>query len=91
MTARSPRRWPAFYFQARRRFFLKNYGPLRAALVDAAFLVAFSSWRARRWATGRPDPDPPHLLADSIRHSVFVAGFSIDEVQPPSPEGSPSP
>ena len=91
VTATSPRRWPAFYFQARRRFFLKNYGPVRAALVDAAFLVAFSSWRARRWATGCPDPDPPHLLADSIRHSVFVAGFSVDDVQPPTPEGGPRP
>lgn len=91
VTARSPTRWPAFYFQARRRFFLKNYGPVRAALVDAAFLAGFSTWRARRWVTGRLDPDPPHLLGDSFRHSVFVAGFSVDEVEPPSPGLPPVP
>lgn len=91
VTASSPRRWPAFYFQARRRFFLKNYGPFRAALTDAAFLAGLSAWRARRWIQRLPDADPPQFLADSFRHSVFVAGFSVDVVEPPTPEGRPRP
>jgi len=89
VTATSARRWPAFYFQARRRFLLKSYGPFRAALTDAAFLAGFSTWRARRWVLRLPDVDPPHLLSDSLRHSVFVAGFSVDEVHPPVPPEPP--
>jgi GT2 family glycosyltransferase len=74
---------PRYYFEARRRFLLKSYGPGRAALLDAAFPPASASWRVRRRLQGKPDTDPPHLLADSFRHSVFRAGFAIRKVAPP--------
>ena len=34
---------PHYWFQARRRFFLKNYGGLYTALADAAFLLGFAT------------------------------------------------
>ena len=80
---REVRRRPAYWFQARRRFFLKNYGPMYAALSDAAFIAGFASWRLRRRLQRKPDTDPPHMLADALRHSVFRAGFSVDEVEKP--------
>jgi hypothetical protein len=86
------RRRPPYWFQARRRFWLKNHGPLYAALVDAAFILGFASWRLRRRIQGAPDPDPPHMLADFVRHSVFVAGFRVEDVLAPEmqPTAAPS-
>jgi GT2 family glycosyltransferase len=77
------KRRPAYWFQARRRFFLKHDGPLRAALIDAAYLTGFALWRARRRLQRRPDSDPPHMLWDAIRHSVFGAGFRVEDVENP--------
>ena len=41
-------RRPAYWFEARRRYFLKNYGELYTAMVDAAFLLGHAIWRLRR-------------------------------------------
>ena len=80
---KTQRRRPEYWFQARRRFFLKNYGALYAALVDAAFLSGFALWRLRRCIQRKPDIDPPHMLVDALRHSVFVAGFRVRAVHNP--------
>jgi N-acetylglucosaminyl-diphospho-decaprenol L-rhamnosyltransferase len=80
----SPKRLPAYWFQARRRFFLKNHGPLYTALADAAFLAGFALWRVRRLIQGKPDTDPSHMLIDSLRHSVFMTGFTVREVENPA-------
>ena len=37
--------------------------------------MGFATWRLRRRLQRKPDTDPPHMLIDSIRHSVFFAGF----------------
>lgn len=79
------RRRPAFWFQARRRFLLKSHGPAYAALADAAYLLGFASWRLRRRLQRKPDTDPPHMLGDAFRHSVFGAGFALQVVEPPAP------
>ncbi len=79
-----PKRRPAYWFQARRRFFLKNHGAAYTALADAAFLAGFAAWRLRRRLQGKPDLDPDHFLADSFRHSVFRTGFAVREVENPA-------
>lgn len=78
------KRRPEYWFQARRRFFLKNHGALYAALVDAAFLSGLALWRLRQRVQGKPDTDPPHMLIDSLRHSVFMTGFKVREVENPA-------
>lgn len=78
------KRLPTYLFQARRRFFLKNHGPLLTALADAAFLSGFALWRLRRRVQRRPDPDPEHMLWDAARHSVFATGFEVSEVENPA-------
>ena len=78
------KRRPAYWFQARRRFFLKNYGGLYTALVDAAFLVGFATWRLRRWIERKPDTDPAQMLGDAFRNSVFMTGFKVLEVENPA-------
>jgi GT2 family glycosyltransferase len=78
------RRHPPYWFEARRRYFLKNHGAWYTALVDAAFILGFAAWRLRRRIQRKPDTDPPHLLIDSIRHSVFWAGFKVPVVENPA-------
>jgi len=84
IVANSPKRRPQYWFQARRRFFLKNHGALYTALADAAFLFGFALWRLRRRIQTKPDTDPPHMLADSLRNSVFVTGFRLRNVENPA-------
>lgn len=83
-TGRPQKRRPRYWFQARRRYYLKNHGPWYAALVDAAYILGLASWRLRRRIQRKPDTDPPHLLMDTIRHSVFCAGFAIPVAENPA-------
>ncbi|TWT44056.1 N-acetylglucosaminyl-diphospho-decaprenol L-rhamnosyltransferase [Phycisphaerae bacterium RAS1] len=79
-----PKRVPPYYHLARRRFFLKSYGRLHAALVDAAFILGFATWRLRRLIQRKPDNDPPKLLWDSLVYSVFCTGFDVRDVPNPA-------
>ena len=91
MVARTAKRRPEYWFQARRRYFLKNHGPFYAALVDAAFLFGFSLFRLRRRLQRKPDTDPAHMLADSFRNSVFRTGFELRAVENPALRSKSSP
>lgn len=82
------RRKPAYWFEARRRYYLKNYGAIYSSLVDAAFLAGFAAWRLRRIIQRKPDPDPEHMLMDSLRHSVFFKGFKVRDVENPAMPGN---
>jgi GT2 family glycosyltransferase len=83
---KTPKRLPPYLFDARRRYFLKNHSPFYAALIDACMILGLSLWRLRVLLTGKEDTTAPHLLGDSIRHSVFVKGFKITDVKLPTPE-----
>lgn len=83
-STRPRKRRPSYWFEARRRFYLKNYGPLYTALSDAAFIVGFSLYRIRRVIQRKPDGDPPSFWWDFIRHSVFVAGPRLNVVRNPA-------
>jgi hypothetical protein len=78
------KRRPRYWFQARRRFWLKNYGAGHAALADGAFIIGYALWRVRRFIQRKPDNDPPHFLRDFIRNSVFVTGFKMRPVENPA-------
>jgi GT2 family glycosyltransferase len=80
---RVQKRLPSYWFEARRRYFLKNCGKLHTALADVAFLCGFACWRLRRRIQRKPDVDPPRMLADSFRHSVFCSGFQLRNVKNP--------
>jgi GT2 family glycosyltransferase len=78
------RRLPTYWYQARHRFFTKNYGALYTALADAAFISGYAVWCLRRRLQRKPDTDPPHMLIDSIRHSIFCAGPKVRAVENPA-------
>lgn len=78
------KRRPRYWYQARTRFFVKNYGALYAAVADLAFLSGFALWRIRRRLQRRPDTDPQHMLLDTVLNSVFVNGFRVQDVENPA-------
>ena len=81
---RKPKRLPAYMLDARRRYFLKNQGPIYAAMIDGCTILGLLLWRLRVLLTGKEDDTPPHLLWDSVRHSVFVKGFRLQDVPNPT-------
>ncbi len=82
-TTKPGRRAP-YWYQARRRYFVKNYGAMYTALVDVAFISGYAIWRLRRQIQRKPDNDPPYMLIDSIRHSIFLTGPKVKVVENPA-------
>ncbi|SRR5579883_977719 len=74
---RPPKRLPTYWFDSRRRYFLKNHGWLYTALADAAWISGFTLWRWRRVLQRKPDHDPPKAWSDFLLNSVFVRGGQI--------------
>jgi len=71
------RRYPSYWFDSRRRFFLKNRGKLPAVLADLAFLVGYSTFRARSVIQRKDHQEPPYFWRDFVRNSTFVKGFEV--------------
>lgn len=71
-TRRSPQRMPTYWFESRRRYFLKFHGAIYLAIADLLWMIGFALWRLRRWLLQKPDSDPPHFLWDFFRHSIWV-------------------
>jgi len=83
------KRRPRYWYQARTRFFVKNYGAIYAALADLAFLSGFAIWRVRRRLQRKPDPDPRHTMLDTILNSVVFSGRRPRAVENPALRGVP--
>lgn len=67
-------RVPRYWFESRRRYFVKNHGRAYAVLADLAWAVTHLTWRARRRIAARANDDPPALMSDFLRHSAIVVG-----------------
>ena len=50
---KNTRRFPPYYFEARRRFFLKNFGGFYAAMADIGQIVGLALWRVRASSYGQ--------------------------------------
>lgn len=74
-----PKRLPTYWFDSRRRYFIKNYGFLYTALTDVCWASGFAAWRVRRAVQGKPDRDPPNYLKDFLLNSVFFKGGEIEK------------
>ena len=71
------KRRPRYWFESRRRYFVKNHGRVYALLADAAYAVGLALWRVRRAVQRKPDNDPPRFLFDFVRHSTLAQGFKV--------------
>lgn len=85
---RKPSRRPQYWFDSRRRYFLKNRGRASAAAADALFLAGFAAWRVRRSIQGQEDRDPPRFLGDFWKNSVFMRGFELASPRAPVRDSS---
>jgi N-acetylglucosaminyl-diphospho-decaprenol L-rhamnosyltransferase len=64
-----PSRRPVYWFESRRRYYLKHKGAVYAVLADLAWLAGHLIWRTRLLIEGGHGNAPPHLLQDFIRHA----------------------
>jgi hypothetical protein len=64
---------PAYWFDSRRYYFLKQGGAGELALANLGWLTGFGLWRLRRRIQGKPDHDPQNMLVDFIRHTLGSA------------------
>jgi hypothetical protein len=78
VTAKSEtlRRLPAYWYESRRRFFVKNHGRAYAILVDLGWMVASCLGRLRSWLQRKPESRPLHELSDFWRHSALWRGVA---------------
>lgn len=65
-------RRPTYWFESRRRYWLKHHGRAYAMAVDLAWLAGHLVWRARRALMRRAHATPPHFLRDFLANSVWV-------------------
>jgi len=75
------KRRPQYWFESRRRYFMKNYGAFVTILADAGFLVGFATWQLRNLFQRKPHSFPPYFWWDTFRNSVFIKGFGIKPVK----------
>ncbi len=78
-TKKPAKRLPTYWFDSRRRYFIKNYGLVYTALTDVSWASGFAAWRVRRVLQGKPDGDPPKFLRDFVLNSVFFKGGKIEK------------
>lgn len=68
------RRMPSYWFESRRRYFVKNHGRAYAIVADIVWMCAHMMWRLGRCAQMLPFRDSPALLRDFMRHSALFKG-----------------
>ena len=76
-----PKRRGAYWFEARRRYWLKHHGRSGAVWADLAQLAGVAL--SRLW---RPRLHPDRFLRDCWQQSVFRRGFELPQVQNPALE-----
>jgi GT2 family glycosyltransferase/serine acetyltransferase len=77
-----PRRLPSYWFDSRRRYFLKNHSAAHALLADSAFLAGRGLRRLRLLVAPKATrPDPPHMVRDYLKNNVLMRGVKLAPVQ----------
>jgi GT2 family glycosyltransferase len=66
-----PPRTPKYWFESRRRYFVKNHGKSYAFLADIIWVLGYLLWIVRRLIQRKPNLDPPYLLRDFIVNNFF--------------------
>lgn len=70
------KRRPPYWFESRRRFWVKNYGRFYAAVTDLAWALAYATQYLRRTLQRQPLTEPPHFMRDVLRNSaLFRSGI----------------
>jgi len=82
------KRRPQYWFDSRRRFWVKNHGRLYAAVTDVVWALAFSTWKLRNLIQRKPAEYPPHFFRDLMCNSaLFHRGLPTSTAATPNPDG----
>lgn len=65
-------RTPKYWFDSRRRYFIKNHSRAYAVLADLVWICSHAICQVRHALSGRRDPKPPHLLRDFVQSSALL-------------------
>lgn len=73
------KRRPKYWFDSRRRYFLKNYGAGTLALADLGHMLGSLGLyiRAKLTEPSRLHNRPPHYLRDFFNNSFLIRGFKV--------------
>jgi hypothetical protein len=78
---RTVNRRPQYWFDSRRRYFVKNHGWLYAALTDLVWSLSFLTLKLRSKIQRKPIEHPPFYLRDFLRNSaMFHTDMPINAV-----------
>ena len=78
------KRRPGYWFQARRRDWLKHHGFAGALAADAAHAAGLLVRKGRRLVTRKPTGLPDRFLRDFAGHSAWVRGAKANVVENPA-------
>ncbi len=76
MSNESQKRRPVYWFDSRRRYFLKNHGRITLILADTVFIFGSIMRKVRLRLQRKYAQDPPYFLKDFIRNSFIYKGFN---------------
>ena len=65
------RRMPHYWFESRRRYFLKNRGRLVCLVADLAWVGGNALWNLRRFLTRAPRREPLGFWSDFVRFNLL--------------------
>lgn len=65
-------RRPVYWFESRRRYWIKHHGWLYAATTDLVWMLAFCTWKLRKALQRQTDGSPPHYLRDFLHNSALL-------------------
>lgn len=65
------KRFPSYWFESRRRYFIASYGTARAMAADIVAMLAHAVGHLKRIAQGRTNRGVPHFLRDLACHSAL--------------------
>ncbi|TWU56876.1 N-acetylglucosaminyl-diphospho-decaprenol L-rhamnosyltransferase [Rubripirellula tenax] len=71
------KRRPQYWFESRRRYFVKNHGFLFTCVTDLAWGACYSLYRIRAAVQRKTVTDPPCFLFDFFRNSAIVRGGAM--------------
>ncbi len=67
------KRRPQYWFDSRRHYYIKNHGHLYFALTDFITVTNLSLFKMRNFFQKKETNDPPYLLQDYARNSLFLS------------------
>jgi N-acetylglucosaminyl-diphospho-decaprenol L-rhamnosyltransferase len=86
------KRRPQYWFDSRRRFWVKNHGRFYAAATDVVWALAYCTWKLRSLVQRKSADYPPHFFGDLLRNSaLFHSGLPTSTAASQTAHGHTNP